>query len=31
VIPKNLDFSFLARTDAREYGLFVFLATTYDF
>ena len=31
VIPKNLDFSFLARTDAWEYGLFVFLATTYDF
>ena len=31
VIPKNLDFSFLARTDAKEYGLFVFLATAYDF
>jgi hypothetical protein len=31
VIPKDLDFSFLARTDAKEYGLFVFLATAYDF
>ena len=31
VIPKNLDFSFLARTDAKEYGLFVFLATAYEF
>jgi len=31
VIPKNLDFSALARTEAKEYGLFVFLATAYDF
>jgi hypothetical protein len=31
VIPKNLDFQFLARTEAKEYGLFIFLATAYDF
>jgi hypothetical protein len=31
VIPKNLDFSLLARTEAKEYGLFLFLATAYDF
>jgi len=31
VIPKNLDFTVLGRTDATEYGLFVFLATAYDF
>jgi hypothetical protein len=31
VIPKNLDFTVLSRTDATEYGLFVFLATAYDF
>ena len=31
VIPRNLDFSLLARTDATEYGVFVFLATAYEF
>ena len=31
VIPRNLDFSILARTDATEYGVFVFLATAYEF
>jgi long-chain fatty acid transport protein len=31
VIPKNLTFPPSARTDAKEYGLFVFLATAYDF
>ncbi|HZJ55192.1 MAG TPA: hypothetical protein VFD38_13715, partial [Myxococcaceae bacterium] len=31
VIPRNLDFSILARTEATEYGLFVFLATAYEF
>ena len=31
VIPRNLDFSHLARTEATEYGIFVFLATAYEF
>ncbi|RPH68159.1 MAG: hypothetical protein EHM78_19855 [Myxococcaceae bacterium] len=31
VIPRNLDFSLLGRTDATEYGVFVFLATAYEF
>ena len=31
VIPRNLDFSLLSRTDATEYGIFVFLATAYEF
>ena len=31
VIPRNLDFSLLARTDATEYGVFLFLATAYEF
>ena len=31
VIPKNLTFPPSARADAKEYGLFVFLATAYDF
>jgi long-chain fatty acid transport protein len=31
VIPRNLNFSLLARTDAMEYGVFVFLATAYEF
>ncbi len=31
VIPKNLDFTVLGRTDATEYGIFVFLATAYEF
>jgi long-chain fatty acid transport protein len=31
VIPRNFTFPPTARTDAKEYGLFVFLATAYDF
>jgi len=31
VIPRNLNFDVLARTDATEYGIFVFLATSYEF
>jgi hypothetical protein len=31
VIPRNLNFDILARTDATEYGVFVFLATSYEF
>ncbi len=31
VIPRNLDFGALSRTEATEYGLFVFLATAYEF
>jgi long-chain fatty acid transport protein len=31
VIPRNLNFDVLARTDATEYGVFVFLATSYEF
>ena len=31
VIPRNLDFGVLRRTDATEYGLFVFLATAHEF
>jgi hypothetical protein len=31
VIPVDLDFSRLGRTDATEYGLFVYLATAYEF
>ena len=31
VIPRNLNFEVLSRTDATEYGVFVFLATAYEF
>lgn len=31
VIPRNLDFQLLGRTDATEYGIYAALATSYEF